>query len=335
MCPQIVDRSWILALFFSLMAGCGGAATEETSGALTSRNDGKAPASGSGEPGGISTGPDNLLNAKPLDEISLASDTTLQSTPVAAGAAAGDVCELSSLNIKFCWCPAGIFQMGSDANDPAHLLNESQFEVALSKGFWLQQTEVTQRQYEALMGVNPSYFKGETLPVDSVNWTEANNFCNRLSNLPSEKAAGNLYRLPTEAEWEYACRAGSTSTFCFGDDEAQLEEYAWFQKNSAQTTHPTGVKLPNAWGLHDMHGNVMEWCSDLFGNYPSGSVKDPTGANSGLLRSIRGGSWFFVPLYARSSHRDAYAAAVRYVGLGFRIVIQPAALPTSVDQPEP
>ncbi len=308
------------------LAGCGDAATDDASTASVPGEGGQGPANGSKDPGEIAGSPDKPLNARPLNEISIASDTSYQSAPVPTGVSAGEVCELTSLKIKFCWCPAGTFQMGSNANDPTHLLNESPFEATLTRGFWMQQTEITQRQYEALMGTNPSYFKGESLPAESVNWTEANEFCNRLSNLPTEKVAGNLYRLPTEAEWEYACRAGSTSSFCFGDDDTQLEKYAWFHKNSAQTTHPTASKLPNAWGLHDMHGNVMEWCSDFFGDYPTGSVKDPTGLNSGLLRSIRGGGWFFVPLYSRSSHRDAYAPSVRYVGLGFRMVIQAAAV---------
>ena len=214
--------------------------------------------------------------------------------------------------------------MGSRADDPGPEQNEPQFEVSLSRGFWLQQTELTQAEYEALMGINPSYFKGTSNPVETVNWTEATEFCRRLSELPPEKSSGNLYRLPTEAEWEYACRAGSTTAYCFGDAEAGIEDYGWFNKNAARTTHPVGGKKPNAWGLHDMHGNVAEWCSDFYGDYPSGSVTDPRGPESGEVRSLRGGGWFFVPHFARSAHRDGYPPTARYVGLGFRLVAEPS-----------
>jgi formylglycine-generating enzyme required for sulfatase activity len=144
-----------------------------------------------------------------------------------------------------------------------------------------------------------------------------------LSALPPESKSGNAYRLPTESEWEYACRAGSTTEFCYGDDPADLEKYAWINGNSQRTTHPVGEKLPNAWGLHDMHGNVSEWCFDWYGDYPSTPVTDPQGPETGDKRVLRGGGWFFEQSRARSAFRDAYGPDVTYVGLGFRLVAVP------------
>jgi formylglycine-generating enzyme required for sulfatase activity len=255
----------------------------------------------------------------PYESIALASDSSYTSARVSDGVQPGEIREFTKLKIRFCWCPAGSFQMGSREDAPGHLLNETQFEVTLSKGFWMQQTELTQDQYERLMGTNPAFYKGPRNPVDSVTWTEAAEFCRRLSALPPEKRAGNQFRLPTEAEWEYACRSGSTTEFCYGDDEAGLDNYGWYGRNSARSTHPVGEKLANAWGLYDMHGNVSEWCQDFYGAYPH-KATDPRGPASGEKRTHRGGGWFFVPMYARSAHRDAYIPSARYVGLGFRLV---------------
>jgi len=261
-----------------------------------------------------------------FDKIPLGKDDSYQVPPTPLGAAAGEIRELTALKIKFCWCPNGTFKMGSPADALGSERNEQQFEVSLSKGFWMQQTELTQTQYETLMGINPSHFRGDSNPVESVNFSDAKEYCRRLGELPPEKKSGNLYRLPTEAEWEFACRAGSTSSFCFGDDETMLEEYGWFNRNAARTTHPVGVKKPNAWGLHDMHGNVGEWCSDWYSAYPSDPQTDPHGAESGDQIVVRGGGWFYVPQNSRSAHRDAYPKAARYVGLGFRLVAEPSNL---------
>jgi formylglycine-generating enzyme required for sulfatase activity len=261
---------------------------------------------------------------QPFDSIPLSKDTSYEVPPTPAGTAAGEIRELTALKIKFCWCPGGTFKMGSPADAPGSERNEPQFEVSLTQGYWLQQTELTQAQYELLMGTNPAHFRGEANPVESVTFAEAKEFCRRLSELPPEKNSGNLYRLPTEAEWEYACRAGSTTGFSFGDDEALMEDYGWFNRNSSRTTHPVGLKKPNDWGLHDLHGNVGEWCGDYYGEYPAGPVTDPGGPESGGQIAVRGGGWFFVPQNARSAHRDAYPATARYAGLGFRLVAQPS-----------
>jgi formylglycine-generating enzyme required for sulfatase activity len=296
------------SVYIALAAAIAGCGSDEGNGAKPSTKDSAADPAAA------------IDYEKPVafESLPLAGDTTYESMPVGEGSQPGEVREFTKLRIRFCWCPPGTFKMGSDA--PGHLLNERSFEARHSRGFWMQQTELTQEQYEQLMGVNPSHFRGTQNPVDSVTWTEATEFCRRLSALPPEKKHGNLFRLPTEAEWEYACRAGSTTAFCFGDDESGLGEYGWYHKNSAQTTHPVGGKQANAWGLHDMHGNVMEWCRDFYADYPAESATDPQGPDTGDKRVLRGGSWFQVPLWARSSHREAYTPATRYVGLGFRIV---------------
>ena len=265
----------------------------------------------------------------PFETIPLSTDLTSTSTPVGDGAQPGEVRELTALGLKFCWCPAGSFLMGSRIDAPGHLNNEGPFEATICKGFWIQQTESTQAQYEQLMGPNPAYFQGQEKPVESVTWTEASEFCRRLSQLPSEKAAGNSYRLPTEAEWEYACRAGSTTEFSFGDDETELDSHGWYSLNSGRMTHPVGQKQPNSWGLHDMHGNVSEWCLDFYGDYPQQPTTDPVGPETGGKRNLRGGGWFYAPMFARSAHRDGFAPSVRYAGLGFRVVVTTATVATA------
>jgi len=193
-------------------------------------------------------------------------------------------------------------------------------EVTLTKPFKMGVHEITQAQYEQVMGVNPSEFKGANNPVHRVSWNDAVEFCRKLSELPAEKEAGNVYRLPTEAEWEYACRAGTNTKYSFGDDESDLEQYAWYDENSGKGTHAVGSKLPNAWGLHDMHGNVWEWCQDSFGDYPRGAVTDPSGATSSSRRVGRGGSWGHAAGYCRSAFRLRGLPSFRGSLLGFRVV---------------
>lgn len=210
----------------------------------------------------------------------------------------------------------GRFTMGSNAGDedekPVHA-------VVISRNFWLGQTEVTQAQWAAVMGNNPSYFKGENLPVEQVGLEECLEFCRKLTE--RERAAGRLspeyaYRLPTEAEWEYACRAGTTSEFA-----GNLNAMAWQKDNSGGTTHPVGQKQPNAWGLYDMHGNVWEWCGDFKRTYTSAEVIDPVGEEAGPYHAYRGGSWFYGAALCRSALRTNGAAGVRGYILGFRVAL--------------
>ena len=182
--------------------------------------------------------------------------------------------------MRFKLIPAGEFLMGSST--PAHLSNfmEKPHRVTISRPFYLGMYEVTQAEYERVMGDNPSHFKGPQYPVETVSYYEAWGFCRRLTDLPEERAARRSYLLPEPAEWEYACRAGSSTTFYCGDDEVELEKCAWFVENSGNRTHPVGHKRPNAWGLYDMHGNVYEWCIT--------ACSDP---GDPPINECRGGSW--------------------------------------------
>jgi formylglycine-generating enzyme required for sulfatase activity len=169
------------------------------------------------------------------------------------------------------------------------------------------------------------YGEGDDYPMYGVNWDEAVEFCARLTE--QERLAGRLpvgyaYRLPTEAEWEYACRAGSTTRFANGDTEANLDKIAWDRDNSGNTSHPVGTKLPNAWGLHDMHGNVWEWCLDWYGDYPAAGAVDSFGPAAGIYRVFRGGGWDYTSRHCRSAYRGEDDAD-RYNSLGFRVVLAP------------
>jgi formylglycine-generating enzyme required for sulfatase activity len=191
----------------------------------------------------------------------------------------------NSIGMKFVMIPAGEFQMGANLYEhekPVH-------NVKITKPFYMQAAEVTQKQWAAVMGNNPSNFRGDDLPVEQVSWNDAQEFIKKLNEKERKKA----YRLPTEAEWEYACRAGSKGKFCFGDNEGTLGEYAWYNANFECKTYPVGQKKPNAWGLFDMHGNVWEWCQDLYGSdyYSNSPFEDPQGPKIGGCRVLRGGCW--------------------------------------------
>ena len=235
--------------------------------------------------------------------------TLVDKYPQAQGIAVGDTdrlmrtlvygpTKLSSIGMEFIPIPPGSFMMGSPSNESGRYDNEKQHRVTLTKGFHMQTTEVTQRQWKAVMGNNPSNFKncGDNCPVEEVSWNDVQDFIRKLN----QREGGSKYRLPTEAEWEYAARAGTTTRFSFGDDEGRLGEYAWYSGNSGRKTHSVGQKTPNAWDLYDMHGNVWEWCQDWYGDYPSGSVTDSIGPSSGSRRVIRGGSWGNKPPGLRS-----------------------------------
>ena len=195
---------------------------------------------------------------------------------------------------EFCPIHAGTFKMKSN-------------EVKIDKDFYMGKYPVTQQQWEAIMGNNPSRFKGGSLPVETVSWDDAQIFIQKLNQLSGKQR----YRLPTEEEWEYACRAGTISEYYFGDNVGQLGEYAWYYDNSGQTTHPVGQKKPNEWGLYDMAGNVLEWTDSLYDS-------------SSSARVFRGGSWRRDDYFCRSAERDATAPDGRGDGtLGFRLVFIP------------
>lgn len=209
---------------------------------------------------------------------------------------------------------AGSFQMGSNHNDydesPAH-------RVTLTQPYYIGKYEVTQEQWEKIIGENPSHFKSATLPVENVSWEDSQRFVAAL-----QKKTGRRFALPTEAQWEYACRAGTTTSYSFGDDESQLENYAWFASNSELKTHPVGQKKPNPWGLYDVHGNVFEWCADWYmESYPKEDVVDPVGPATGDRRTIRGGAWLYVSDNLRSADRGFSPPEYRVDEYGLRCVM--------------
>lgn len=224
---------------------------------------------------------------------------------------------------------------GSPASEVGREENEGpQTEVLLTRGFWLGRHQVTQEEYQAVTGANPSHFKGASLPVENVTWDMASDFCRQLTE--QERDAGKLpagyeYRLPTEAQWEYCCRAGETAKFSYGDSDRSLVDYAWYKGKSSARTHPVGQKRPNPWGLYDMHGNVFEWCGDWYAKYPGGSVTDPKGPSSGSDRIARGGCYCYGGVYCRSASRQACAPTLDTSSVGFRVALVPI---SSTDTPE-
>jgi formylglycine-generating enzyme required for sulfatase activity len=252
--------------------------------------------------------------------------------------------------------PAGTFQTGSPETEPDRESDETRHQVTLTKGFYMGKYQVTQDQYQAVMWTNPSYFttsvfvSGQTAnrPVEGVSWYDAIVFCNRLSMAegfsPAYRIKGSTdpsvwgtvptssnstwnavqivegstgYRLPTEAQWEYACRAGTTTAYNTGATIS--DNTGWYVSNSGSRTHEVGLKPANAWGLYDMHGNVWEWCWDRYGTYESGAQTDPAGAFSGSYRVLRGGSWNSYGQYLRSAYRDINYPDRRYRVIGFRL----------------
>ena len=264
----------------------------------------------------------------------------------------------------------GLFTMGSPSSEQGRHRDESLHRVTVN-AFYIGKYQVTQAEYEAVMGTNPSYFKGASLPVENVTWYNAAEYCNKLSQMEGLTPAytidkgrkdannkndnddvkwivtrnpdANGYRLPTEAEWEYACRAGTTTRFWSGNDEASLADKAnvadlsakekypeWTEwassgvniRDGYAETSPVGVFAPNQWGLYDMHGNVWEWCWDWYGEYRGGAQVNPTGAVSGSYRVLRGGSWFNLAADVRSAFRNSYNPSDKYINIGFRLVRQ-------------
>lgn len=270
--------------------------------------------------------------------------TALLGRPIPALAQSAEVVGnafTNSVGMEFIAISAGAFLMGSpDSDREAEADEKPAHRVTISKPFLLGKFEVTQAQWEAVMGSSPyggarsnPYFdlpgmakrvRQPNNPV-TVSWNEAQQFLQRLN----QREGHLLYRLPTEAEWEYAARAGTSTSYSFGNDRALLGRYAWHGENFATgSPHPVGSKLPNPWGLHDMHGNVWEWVQDNYGRYDAAAATDPTGPASGAGKVVRGGSWHVTAGGWRSAHRKEYPADYRGISIGFRLVRM-----ASVEQP--
>jgi formylglycine-generating enzyme required for sulfatase activity len=238
------------------------------------------------------------------------------------------IIEILSNNVKLemVLIPAGSFMMGSN-----EYKNEQPIHEVTLKAFYMGKYPITQAQYEAVMGNNPSHFQTESKgwfstkkeplwehPVESVSWNDAKEFCRKLSQLTGEN-----YQLPSEAQWEYACRAGSTTRYYFGDSENQLKDYAWYITNSNSHTHPVGQKKPNNWGLFDMHGNVWEWCEDNYVDNYKNTPRDGTAHKDQSTQYfvLRGGSWGINPNNRRSANRVRYSCVSNFKSFGFRVIL--------------
>jgi formylglycine-generating enzyme required for sulfatase activity len=222
------------------------------------------------------------------------------------------------VKIVMCWIPPGEFLMGSPENEEAHRYKETQHRVKITQGFWLAKTPITQAQWRAVMGNNPSRFKGDDRPVENVSWNDICGDESRtggfLGKLNQFATTDGKFDLPTEAQWEYAARAGTTGR----PDAGDLDDMAWYGENSGDETHPVGQKQANGWGLRDMLGNVYEWCADWLDDYDVNAVEDPTGPASGFIRIARGGSWQVNANGCRFAGRFGYRS-YSSIYFGFRV----------------
>jgi formylglycine-generating enzyme required for sulfatase activity len=283
--------------------------------------------------------PDTEPNARP--------DTEGSAKAIFVGTKAGEEWDGNGLKMKFCWCPAGKFRMGNPKDEENREDTEDQVSVTLSRGFWLGKYELTQGEWKGLMDSVPwsgdEFVKeGSDFPATHVGWKDAMNCCDEFTR--QERAAGRLpadwqYTLPTEAQWEYACRAGKQNRFGFGDDEAQLREYAWFCENALSVNeryaHHVGKKRANAWGLHDMTGNVREWCRDWFWDLPGGTDPEVKSDEHGVKtdedgqkvlqisagRATRGACWWEKRQDCRAGTRGQEFPHKQLYYQGFRVAL--------------
>ncbi|MCL2591484.1 MAG: formylglycine-generating enzyme family protein [Betaproteobacteria bacterium] len=276
---------------------------------------------------------------KPCTEAASTLTLALAAALVCVGGCTSNPVDVkNSYEMEFVLVQPGVFMMGCSEGDTECLGDERpQHPVKITQAFYLGKHEVTQKQWTAIMGNNPSRFRGDDRPVENVSWNDVQEFIHRLNGLEGT----SKYRLPTEAEWEYAARAGVATKFPF--DATRAGEHAWYWNNSDGETHPVGGKQPNPWGLHDMHGNVWEWVQDWYGegyyassltsssgtivqpkelmSGPKIVINDPKGAIEGSGRVLRGGSWGNDLRYLRSAHRNAYAPDYRNANTGFRLAV--------------
>lgn len=228
---------------------------------------------------------------------------------------ANGVLTVGSVTYKFVYVAPGTFTMGATSEQENPESDETAHQVTLTNGYYIGQTEVTQALWKAVMGSNPSYFKGDNLPVEQVSWNDCQDFIDRLSDM-----TGQRFRLPTEAEWEYAARGGNQSRGRQYSGAYSLDNCAWYTDNSGSKTHSVATKQANELGIYDMSGNVWEWCQDWYGSYSSNAVTNPTGPASGSCRVHRGGSWRSDARRCRVALRNGYTPGNRYNNLGLRLV---------------
>jgi formylglycine-generating enzyme required for sulfatase activity len=266
---------------------------------------------------------------------------TITPTPIKTTSSSSGSTITNSIGMDFVLIPTGEFNMGSPSNDVGRFDSEGPVHhVKISNAFYMGKYEVTQKQWRDIMGSSPSYFKGDNLPVEQVSWNDVQDFIKKFN----EKEGGNKYRLPTEAEWEYSARAGTTTRYSFGDDESMLGDYAWYVSNSGTRqpkkgdyfgydkddllqniwngkTHPVGEKKPNPWGLYDMYGNVLEWVQDSANRDYNGAPTDGSSwEGSGSYRVFRGGGWNDFAGGCRSASRYGYDPVYRGSAVGFRLL---------------
>jgi formylglycine-generating enzyme required for sulfatase activity len=237
----------------------------------------------------------------------------------------------NGVNLEMVLIPAGTFMMGSPESEARRYSRETQHQVTVSKPFYLGKYLVTQAQWQQVMGNNPSHFKGDKLlPVENVSWDDTQAFCLKLKEITQSP-----FGIPTEAQWEYACRAGTTTPFHFGSQlngrQANCNGTVPYGTDTEgpnlEKTTPVGNYPANAWGLYDMHGNVWEWCSDWYGEHPTGSVTDPIGPATGSGRVRRGGGWRNDAVYCRSASRIWFVPSYRIINLGFRVALSSSGIP--------
>ena len=268
--------------------------------------------------GGLIRRMDNQLELmnRVLGEISERKSEIIPAASSFMGSRAGEERDWEiapGVKMTFCWCPPGEFLMGSPETEEGRFDGENQVLITLTKGFWMAKTQVTQKHWAAIMGNNPSYFKGENLPVEEVSWHDAQQFIKELNAKIANRDGGKMV-LPTEAKWEYACRAGEIGPYSGGT----LDAVAWYAGNSAGKTHPVGMKKPNAWGISDMHGNVWEWCEDWYSSKGS-NIVDRTKQPLVAGRVSRGGGWGHFAKYCRASIRAIGSPVFKDKSFGFRI----------------
>lgn len=273
----------------------------------------------------------NLHNASfvPFESVALFSNEQVTTSADNCGPIPGQTYAVNlgaGVKLEMVWVPPGEFMMGSPLSEAERYAGETQHKVIIAKGFWMGKYEVTQEQWRRVMEKKPSQSIGASWPVYMVTWHDCQKFVGKLNSLISDQNSANRsfrFGLPTEAEWEYACRAGTTNRFYTGDTDSDLDRAGWYWGNSKNVAHPVGQKQPNAWGLYDMHGNVCEWCEDWYAEYETVAVKDPKGMNSGDARIDRGGFYNSPPEGCRSAMRLGHDPGSQVSGAGFRVVLRP------------